>query len=114
MVSLQPLMTGDALCIQDNTTTGNQQAAELPPGSSALPWSPLKLREIDAKVSGPTQQLLAVLHGLQSELESAESRQQSVQVATLLTICFTPRSSCALAGLVLETSHPGKALLLSL
>ncbi|KAK9832123.1 hypothetical protein WJX84_004473 [Apatococcus fuscideae] len=61
--------------------SGNQDLAEPSPGPPVIPRSPLKLREIDAKVSGPTQQLLAVLHGLQSELESAGSRQQSVQVA---------------------------------
>lgn len=60
----------------------NQHAEERPPGSPMMPRSPLKLREFDAKVSGPTQQLLSVLHGLQSELESAEVRQQAVQVFT--------------------------------
>ena len=58
-----------------------RQQEDILPEAAAAPRSPLKLREIDSNVSGPTQQLLAVLHGLQSELDTAGLRQQTVQVS---------------------------------
>ncbi len=67
-----------------------QQQEDMSPEPAAAPRSPLKLREIDSHVSGPTQQLLAVLHGLQSELDTAGLRQQTVQVCNSCQgpLCF--------------------------
>ena len=56
------------------------QDSGAPSTPAASPPPSLKLREIDSNVAGPTQQLLAVLHGLQSELDSAGHRQHAVQV----------------------------------
>ncbi|KAK9868611.1 hypothetical protein WJX84_001924 [Apatococcus fuscideae] len=64
---------------QEDTASSAQPCTDCAAGSPVMPRSPLKLREIDSQVAGPTQQLLAVLHGLQSELESAGLRQQAVQ-----------------------------------
>ncbi len=72
--------------LQEDTASSAQPCTDCAAGSPVMPRSPLKLREIDSQVAGPTQQLLAVLHGLQSELESAGLRQQAVQVSLGLEV----------------------------